>query len=138
MKTEYALARRDFQTDGKTLFLDVLTGSDDPSARHLDDLMKRQFVMRPVLAPLFRQLDFGLDRGAERWWPLGKSRKVVVDPAFAMGQPVTLVSYVPTRALAEAVHASGSVDAASRWYEVSAAEVRDAMSFEHRGGRAAA
>lgn len=138
MKMDYPPARRDFQTDGKTLFLEVLTGSDDPSERHLDDLMTGQFVMRLVLAPLFRQLDFGLDRGAERWWPLGKSRKVVVDPAFAMGQPVTSVSYVPTRVLAEAVHALGSVDAASRWYEVSAAEVRDAMSFEHRGSRAAA
>ena len=53
------------------LLLEILDGSEEPEDRRLYDLLSGQYVFRRAVAPLFKQLDFGIDHHAERWWPLG-------------------------------------------------------------------
>ena len=137
MDTDYPLARSDFQTDGQRLFLEILDGSDEREDRRLYDLLSGQYVFRRAVAPLFKQLDFGIDQHAERWWPLGRKRRIVLDPQLAFGRPVTATAGVPTEAIREAAAHLGSVGAVARWFEVPRSEVEDALRFERHQCRPA-
>lgn len=132
MATDYPLARSDFQTDGRRLFLEILDGSQDPHDRQLYDLLSGQYVFRRAVAPLFRQLDFGIDHHAARWWPLGRKRKVVIDPSRAFGRPVTATAGIPTETIRDAMSGLGSTGAVAKWFEVPRVDVEDAIDFEHQ------
>lgn len=69
---------------------------------------------------------------AARWWPLSRRSEVVIDPERSFGQPVLSATGVPTRALAEAVAAEGSVGKVAKLYQVPVPSVRQAVEFERR------
>lgn len=117
---------RRFRTDGRTIFLDITKGLEDGA---LVELRQRQTAFRSFVSPSFKDLDFDAEVVA-RWFPLGPSRTVMVDPTFAFGRPVTARGHVPTEVLAQAVAVEGSIERVARYYEVSPASVRDAVSFE--------
>jgi hypothetical protein len=78
---------------------------------------------------LLKGLEFD-DHGAPfLWWPLGRRKNVVVDPARSFGQPIDAVSSVPTRILAFAGRRDG-LSMAARMYEVAVASVKRAIEFE--------
>ena len=81
-----------------------------------------------------RFLVYGLEFKADdvlRWYPLGRRKRVIVDPARFFGAPISPEG-VPTRVLAQTFAAEDSVSAVARWYDVSPASVRHAVEFEHR------
>jgi uncharacterized protein (DUF433 family) len=83
----------------------------------------------PVIATFAAELDFADDR-VSRYWPLGKERRVVLDPARAFGQPIDPASGVPTRVLAGSHAAGETTEAVAEWYRVELEAVRDALQFE--------
>lgn len=86
-------------------------------------------VMSPVLEKLVQQFDYAEDQ-LSRYWPLGKERRVVVDPARAFGRPTDPVSGVPTHVLYGVVTGGETVDGVARWYRVEPEAVRDAVEYE--------
>ena len=74
-----------FKTDGKTIFLKITRGLDEPQ---MIDLRRSQGVFNRVVAPSLADLDFGPD-GAERWWLLHGKKTIVADPERAFGQANT-------------------------------------------------
>lgn len=118
---------RRFQTDGKTIFLDIArqTGEEE-----LLDLTKRQYVLKQIIERTFKDLDIENDT-VTRWRPFKGKKSIVIDPLRAFGQPITTDYGVPTNALAEAAKAEGSVDRVSQLFEVPAQVVRDAVAFEN-------
>lgn len=117
-----------FRTDGKTIFLEITEGLQEPK---LIDLRKRQNVFRTIVEPSLKDLEFDASVVA-RWFPLGVQRRsIVVDPSRAFGRPVS-ASGVPTEVLARAVEIEGNPRKVSFLYNVSTAEVRDAVAFERR------
>ena len=70
--------------------------------------------------------------GLVRWWPLGESRGVVLDPTRNFGRPIVSRHGVPTEVLAAAAKAAGSAEEVARWYEMPAAEIADAIEFERQ------
>jgi len=88
-------------------------------------------AFKKVISRYLATLDFprGLDR-VERWWPLGKSRKVVVDPQRSFGQPIVSDEGVLTAVLARAHAAEKSYRAVAQWFDVSERSLRDAVAFE--------
>lgn len=119
---EHPFSTRQFQTDGKTLFIEHGDG--------LLDLRKRQHVFRRVIEPTFRDLDFDVD-AASRWW-LGPARTLVIDPERSWGQPIVAATGVSTARLAQAVEAEGSIERVARQYDLPPATVREAIAFERR------
>ncbi|WP_191059666.1 DUF433 domain-containing protein [Geminicoccus harenae] len=130
METDYPLARSDFQTDGRRLFLEVMDIEGNPEDRKLYDLLSGQYVIHRAVAPLFKQLEFGFDHQAHRWWPLGRRRHVVVDPHRSFGKPITKTAGVPTETIKDALRSIGDPAAVARWYEVPRSEIEDALKFE--------
>ncbi|MBO0903471.1 hypothetical protein J1C47_07435 [Jiella sp. MQZ13P-4] len=123
----YPFSTRRFQTDGRTIFLKSIERSTSNEA--LLDLKTRQYVFKDVIERSFKDLDFD-DRTVARWRPFHGKASIVIDPSRAFGQPVAAQFGVPTVALADAVKAEGSVEKAARLFQVPAAVVRDAATFE--------
>ena len=126
---DHPFASRQFVTDGRTIFAEIVqrTGS-----KELLDLRNNQMAFRRVLLPTLRaKVEIGTE-GVERLWPLGKRRPVVIDPKRQFGQPISRDEGVPTAVLSGAYQSMGSVDAVSRWYDVTRAAVRAAVDLEQR------
>lgn len=115
-----------FQTDGRTIFLESIEKSGEPT---LLDLKKRQYVFKQVIERTFKDLDFENETVA-RWRPFRGKRSIIVDPNRAFGQPIASDFGVPTVVLAEAAEIEGSLENAARIYDVPASVVRDAVAFE--------
>ncbi len=128
LETSHPFSTRRFQTDGRTVFTRVVHES---GASSLLDLVERQYAFDEVLGRyLYAGLDFsGLDE-PQRWWPLGKKRPVVIDPARQFGQPVSAPEGVPTAVLNASFKAEGSLAGVARVFEVSVKSVKAAIDFE--------
>jgi uncharacterized protein (DUF433 family) len=118
-----------FRTDGRRIFAGF---EDEKSVERLLELNHGgQLVLAEVIDTLLRQIEHDPETDqATRWWPLGKDRLVLLDPARAMGAPIVKDYGVRTRVLYGARLAGEPVTAIANWYEVSPRHVRDAISFE--------
>lgn len=126
----YPFTCKRFQTDGRTIFAQAIreTGETD-----LLDLVKRQYAFSQIIeSSLYRGIEFGTDELARRWFPLQRSRSVVLDPQIAFGKPIVTDFGIRTSTLYDAFLAEGTKRAVSRLYEVTIASVEAAISFEKR------
>ena len=140
---------RRFRTDGQEIFVELqnmLPPTDDPvmpkHERHLINVLTGQHQFAEIVEPsLFANVDWHNDI-ASRWWPLGASHGVVLDPVHMFGAPRIRDSRVPTSVIAEAVRAEGgdaaAIAAVAEWFHVSPAHVCDAVHFETRWSKRAA
>jgi uncharacterized protein (DUF433 family) len=117
-----------FQTDGRTIFLQVSNEIEEPT---LIDLLRRQYAFHRVIEPSFRDIDFS-EGVAEKWWPMTHRSQVVVDPVRNFGHPIVSEHGVPTRAIADAVAAEGSVTKVAKLFQLPPGAVRDALTFERK------
>jgi uncharacterized protein (DUF433 family)/DNA-binding transcriptional MerR regulator len=132
---------RRFRTDGSKVFLELQAeppGGDEPTMsrreRELVEILTGQRAFADVVEPsLFVNVEWVEDLAA-RWWPLGKDRSVLLDPAVGFGAPRIAHTGVPTATLAAAVRAEGGGEdaaaAVADWYGVTPANVADALRFE--------
>jgi uncharacterized protein (DUF433 family) len=120
-----------FKTDGRSIFAEIVQATGEES---LLDLSKRQYEFKSFVEPyLFQGLEFSdIGIAPVRWWPLGKNRRVTIDPDRAFGQPICTPESVPTVILANAYEAEKSVDAVARWFMVHPRSVLDAVEFENK------
>jgi uncharacterized protein (DUF433 family) len=127
---DYPFASARFRTDGKTVILHVLREGEDDD-RLIDLFRSGQYVMHRIIEPSLKGLEFE-DDFAARWWPLGRTRGIVIDPKRQFGQPIDNATGVPTVVLARAAKAEGSITKAARAFMVPANSVRRAIAFEER------
>ena len=128
LSSRHPFSNRTFRTDGHTIIAELVTDSGD---RRLLDLVRDQYEFRRIVTPYLHGLEFNARDEPERWWPLGRQRRVVIDPERSFGAPIIDTFGVPTLVLAQAVTAEGSISAAARLYSVSVAAVRNAVTFEN-------
>lgn len=96
-----------------------------------------QLVAGPIFERTLQAVDF--DRRTwlvRRWWPLGKTVPVVLDPAVAFGAPVVEGTRIETGILAGYARQSG-VESVAAAYRIDAEQVRAAVAFENQLARAA-
>ncbi len=128
LQHEHPFAHARFHTDGKTIFLETQTETED---RRLLDLVKNNFAMYDILEQSFREgIAFGSDGAASAWRPPEGERAVVLDPARSFGRPIDDMSGVPTAVLADAYTAEGSFERVAAWFEVPPETVRRAVDYE--------
>ena len=125
---EHPFSTRNFKSDGKTLFLEILKGDDDTI---LVDLRQGQQAFKDILAQSLNGLEFG-DEVAERWWLLNGKKTIVADPKRSFGHPIIASNGMTTNCVAEAVLAEGSIDRVAQLYGMRITEVNDAVNFEQR------
>lgn len=125
----HPFSTKQFRTDGRRIFRDF---ADSGKPRALLDIVAKQFAFRSIIEPrLYAGLDFQGDHPI-RWFPLSRSRRVVVDPGISFGQPTTHPEGVPTRALAGSFRAEKSIERVAQWFQVDKRSVRDAVEYERQ------
>ena len=117
-----------FSTDGHRIFLDLMEDLATPDAA-FQELVTNQLEFRRLLMTYLVKLDFR-EGQAIRWWPVGKKRRILVDPQRSFGQPIVSREGVPTAILARAFNVERSVAVVARWYAVRPRSVEDAVEFE--------
>ena len=129
-ETDYPFSTKRFRTDGRTIFAETM---DETGETMLLDLVKSQYAFQKVVSPsLYAGIEFTEEETVARWWPLGKTRQVVIDPARAFGQPIVHDAGVPTSVLASAYAVEESVERVSTLYEVKPQAVVAAIEFEQQ------
>jgi uncharacterized protein (DUF433 family) len=123
----HPLASRQVHTDGYRIFAEALDG--EPGHATLTDTRLGQTVFAEFVKPFCLNLDYEDDL-AQRYWPLGKEKGIVVDPRRSFGQPVDDSTGVPTHVLYEMVHGGSSVSEVAWWYEVREDVVKRSVEFE--------
>src|ERR1700744_2560048 len=115
-----------FKTDGFSIFLEIVSAEGDTK---LLNIFSKQYTLQKIIERSLKDVEF---QGAApaRWWPATRSKRIVIDPARSLGQPIDEASGVPTAALAAAVKAEGSIEAAARMWQVKTTTVRRALEFE--------
>lgn len=119
-----------FKTDGKKIFIHAAEKAGDPC---LYDLKGHNFAMHEVLAKEFKEdVQFSANGLAGSWFPRKRlAPNVLVSPKVSFGAPALANSGVPTEALYQSYVAEGQdAHAVARWYDVSMADVAEAVRFE--------
>lgn len=126
--TSHPFCSKRFETDGRTI---VERHRDEAGIERLLDLKRRQFLSPAVFNPLLKSIDYNsVTEEAQRWWPMGRGRLVVIDPAHSFGAATVSKSKVPTRALFGAHLAGENPEDIAEWFAVGVDEVRAAIEFE--------
>jgi uncharacterized protein (DUF433 family) len=126
----HPFSRERFVTDGRRIFQDFAERGSARLDHAFADAVSGQTIFGVALAPYLATLKFNNEDLASEWWPLGKKRRVVLNPARSFGQPIVSREGVPTATLAKAFKADPSITHISRWFEVEERSVRDAIEFE--------
>lgn len=126
--TAYPFTAHRFLTDGRTVFYEVL----DQDV-HLTDLLKKQLVFDEIIRPsLYGGIEFDANGLAARWFPLPRSRAVVLDPELSFGRPSLMRSGVSTEIIAAAFDVERSRQQVAAQFDVPVADVAAALKFERQ------
>jgi len=122
LKTPYPFAKEDIYVNNKALLFshnDLLISADK----------NLQTVIVQVLKPFLNKIQFNDDRMANRFYPMGKKKAIVVNPENQFGQPVI----EGTNILAQTVYLLSKAGESSRsiakLYDLDIKQVRDAIEF---------
>jgi uncharacterized protein (DUF433 family) len=129
-KAEYPFTVRQFNTDGKTIFA---TLRDSETNKEItEDLQKGQLVFTQIIRPFFKKIDYGPTSEAERFWPLKKGGRVVLDPTRRFGQPIDSETGVPIQTILSALRAGDGQDAieVATWFDIPLEAVKAAVRFD--------
>lgn len=123
----HPLARKRFLADGSHLFVGLGEGDDAP---FVELGTGGQLQLEQIVRERAQALDFGDDLAC-RWYPLGRERPIVVDPAVGWGSPVVVGTRIFTRTLASAVRAENNdFEQVARLYELPPEAVHAAVEYE--------
>jgi uncharacterized protein (DUF433 family) len=90
-----------------------------------------QTALKDIVEPFCKKIDFSSQtKLAEKYWPLGKSRFVVVDPNRGFGRPTIIGTNITTKAVAGLVNAGDPLEEVARLYKIKSEWVEDAVEFE--------
>lgn len=126
----YPFTCKRFQTDGRSIFAAAI---EETGEEQLLDLAKKQFAFTKIIEPsLYRGIEFGNDDLASHWYPIPRSKAVVLDPTIAFGKPIVTNGSVRTSILYDAFKAEESKQYVAKLYEVPISSVEAAIRFEER------
>lgn len=129
---EYPFASKQIMSDGDKLFYQI----DEDLL--LDVNLKNQYSFKDIVKPYCNKLDFdAIDKLAERFWPLGKDRNIVVDPKHRLGEPTISGTNISVAIIAGMAARGEDVETIANVYGLTARQVKDAIEFKD-GTRVAA
>jgi uncharacterized protein (DUF433 family) len=124
---ERPLLSERFKTDGLDLF-----------AQGGTNFNRFGQMVWPFVEDVLKDIDYGQDLFAVRWWPAGRETEVLVDPQVNFGRPIIVSLGVRTETLVDRFVAGLSVEDVAQEYTTSPALVQQAVRFENRSGAIAA
>jgi len=128
---DYPLTNRQFRTDGKRIFLQAVEAATGDEK--IVDVVHRQFVFSDIVSPsLYAGIEYD-EESAVRWFPLGKRKSIVLDPALQFGTPIIASAGIPTDTIYASFLAEGrDKDMVARVFDITPKMVTEAIEFEER------
>lgn len=121
LNTPYPFAKN-ILTDGKKIwyeFLENLVNADG----------KQQIVIKPILLPFLTKIEFNQDNIADKYFPLNKSKAVVIDPRFQFGQPTITGTAIKVETIVQLYNGGESQKNIAALYDLKPAQVKDAIAY---------
>lgn len=123
LKTPYPFASTDFYKSGKDIYF---KNNDDWVAAD----KSLQIALSKIIENFGAKISFNEDNQADKYYPLGKDKSIVIDPSYRFGQPILKESFLPIEPLYETYKAEDDdAEAISRIYNVSKSEIEDIVQF---------
>jgi len=127
--TVFPFAFRRFFTDGQQMFVTL----EDCREALLIVGERGQTAFKNMIEPFYRKIDFCNETSlAEKYWPLGKERAVVIDPHRGFGRPTVSGTNITTESIAHMVLPGEPAQFVSEMYDIPEAAVKDAVDFERQ------
>lgn len=127
LETPYPFAMEGFMADGRKIF-----HNQDLIASLLLDKTK-QLEFRQLIEPYCMKIDFEENtKLAERFWPLGKNRDVLVDPNHRFGEPVIKGTNISTSIIYNLHLAGEPASFIAEEYNITEKSIQDAIEFHQR------
>lgn len=123
LHTPYPFATSQVFTDGKHILYSLEDGTTINADKSL------QIAFKEIIESFCRKIDFSSDKLAERYYPLGKKHKIIVDPHHQFGQPTIADTNLLAQTIYQLYSAGESKAFLSRLYNISDKEINDAVSF---------
>lgn len=131
--SDHPFCMKQFRTDGKRIFAELQETTDRPSgmsrADFVEELAIAQLVFADMVEPFFLELEWDHDL-ANRYWPLGKKNRVVLDPQRSFGKPIDSPTGVRTFTLYQASLSGETRKRIAEWYDVPVIAVTKAVQYE--------
>lgn len=124
LKTPYPFASSTILTDGKQIFYST---DELKSIIHADDTL--QYLIADIIKEFCKKIDFNSHDLAVRYYPLGKSKKLVVDPHHQFGQPTIKDSNILAETLFLLYKGGESKRLISELYGIDRTSVNNAIEF---------
>ena len=110
-------------TDGRNIFLNEHEGAiitlDNSYQLNLD-----------FIKLFFKKLDFDNGELANRLWPLGKGRNIVIDPDYKFGQPIITGTNIFPSTVYNLIKAGEPINFVKSLYDLDDNQVIDALEFQ--------
>jgi uncharacterized protein (DUF433 family) len=121
-KTPYPFAHHSFYQSGGDILFEH--GNDFIQAEDT-----QQIAIRGIIEPFSEKIEYSSDNIAQAYYPLGKDRKIVVDPDHQFGEPVLLNTNILASTVYKMYKAGDSVNLISKSYNLDEHSINDAISF---------
>jgi uncharacterized protein (DUF433 family) len=122
-----------FATDGQWITLGRKIIKRHAEDRLSHDPLSDQYWFDELVRDAGVQLDFPESGLAQRWFPAGKEKRVVVDPRIAFGRPTVVGHGITTFNVWDLYQAEGHDRAIVRdWFGLGDQEVMDAVAWEEQ------
>lgn len=125
LKTPYPFAHSEISTLGKGIWykkFDSIFRADG----------KQQATISEILEPFLEKVDYGKNKLAERFYPLAKSKNIVVDPKHQFGQPTIAATNIKSHTIYNLVLGGEKIKTISNLYDISEKKVKDAIAFHKK------
>lgn len=123
LNTAYPFASSKLLSDGKN----ILFTMEDGTIVEADN--SRQTVFKQIIEQFCKKIEFSTTDIAERFYPLGKEKHIIVDPHHQFGQPVIEETNILAQTLYELYSAGESITFLSRLYDIKETDIQSAIEL---------
>lgn len=121
--SEYPFASAGILCDGKNVWYELEENIINPDGT-------RQTNLRTVITQFAKRIDFNnKSHLAERFYPAGKSKSIVVDPHHQFGLPVIKGTNINTETIYSMFYSGEPIERIAFLYQISVKDVKDTIKF---------
>lgn len=125
LNTDFPFATTMISTDGKGIWYEKLENIVKADG-------KKQFDIKKIITPFLHKIEFDDNQVALRFFPLDKSKNVVVDPKFQFGQPTITGRNIGIATIKKLYDGGESPEVIASLYDLKVKEVSDALLYYKR------
>lgn len=126
LRVEFPFAQKNvlnnIHTDGSKIFFKL--GKKDIVS--LDGTHQLNLML---IEMFYKNLEFGNELLATKYWPLGKTKSIIVDPERRFGHPVIGKSNIYPEVINSMIQGGESLDFVAKLYNLNESEIKDAIEY---------